>query len=215
MRGIAISAALLFTQLTVFGRAARAQETTPSGLSVGAGLESFLDGSVTDTAGGQSLHDETADLALGLLANVGDFAFGAAVGWTPDIFGDGRLLVGGRAGWQPTFGTTRAQLLVESGLHRFTNVGGGLFWSSTPDAVSTQYVGAQLGLTRSLARGGGFEYGLALFVRQDLDQQTVLRSGGNFLGGPAPPPTELTVGGTMVGARLTLGFRLERARSID
>jgi hypothetical protein len=214
MRGIAISEAFLFTQLTLFGWAAQAQETTRSGVSVGAGLESFIDGSVTDAAG-QRLHDESADLELGLLANVGDIAFGAAAGWTPDIFGDGRLLVGGRAGWQPTFGTTRVQLLVESGIHRFTDVGGGLFWSSTPGVVSTQYVGARLGLTRALVDGARFEYGLALFVRQDLDQQTVLRSGGDFLGGPAPPPTELTVGGTMVGATLTLGFRLERARSID
>jgi hypothetical protein len=34
---------------------------------------------------------------------------------------------------------------------------------------------------------------------------------GNLLGGEAPPPTTLTVGGTMIGASLTLGFRLDRA----
>ena len=155
------------------------------------------------------MHERSGELGLGVLGNVGDFAFGGGLGWSPDILGDGRLLLGARAGWQPTFGTTRVQLLGEMGIHRYTHVEEGLFSVSTPDFVSTPYVGAQLGFTRELVKNGLFEYGVALFVRQDMNQQTIVHQEEGFLGGPTPPPTELTVGGTMIGASFTLGFRVD------
>jgi hypothetical protein len=110
----------------------------------------------------------------------------------------------------------RLQLLGEAGLHRFTNVRSGLFSSSTPSAVDLPYVGMEVGLVSSFIRGGHMEGGLALFVRQDLGTQIVSRDESGFdifgTGDPPPPPTLFRVGGTMVGAVLTLGFRVETAR---
>ena len=57
----------------------------------------------------------------------------------------------------------------------------------------------------------GFEYGVALFLRQDMDQQPIVHQEEAFLGGPNPPSTDLIVGGTMIGASVTLGFRVDRA----
>ena len=209
MRTLAIAAAFLFTQLASV-QGARASEATPSGLSVGVGLDMFYDGTVTDRSG-NSVHDRSGLLDLGVLANFGDFAVGGGLGWAPGIFGDGRLLVGARAGWQPTIGTTRVHLLWEIGVHRYTHVEEGLFSVSTPDFFSTTYVGAQIGITRELVKDGGFEYGVALFLRQDMDQQPFVHQEESFLGGTNPPPTDLIVGGTMIGASVTLGFRVDRA----
>jgi hypothetical protein len=214
MRRIAISTTFLFIQLVALGGSAGAHEATRTGVSVGVGLEQDVDGSVT-AASDASATSRSGHLDLGVLGNVDDFAIGGAVAWVPDIFGDGRLVVGARAGWQPTFGTTRVQVLGDAGIHRFTNVRGGFFSSSTPSLVSTPYVGCQIGMTRTFVRDGHLEYGLAVLVRSDLAQQTVTHSeGGNgFLGGDVPPTTtELHVGGTMVGAMFTLGFRVEKAR---
>jgi hypothetical protein len=209
MRRIAIAAAFLFIQLAA-GRGAQAYEATPSGVSVGAGVDSFYDGTITD-ASGESIHGRSGELGVGLLVNVGDFAAGGVLAGSPDILGDGRLLLGARAGWQPTFGTTRVQLLGELGGHRYTHVDEGLFSVSTPDFFSTPYLGAQLGMTRELVKNGLFEYGVALFFRQDMGQQSFVHQEVAILGGPSPAPTELTVGGTMIGASVTLGFRLDRA----
>jgi len=209
MKRIGISAVFAFVQLAALGGGA-ARAATASGVSVGVGLDAFRDGTVTD-ASGQSVRDQRGQFDLGLLGNVGDFAFGGGLGWSPDVLGDGRLLLGARAGWQPTFGTTRVQLLGEMGIHRYTHVEEGLFSVSTPDFVSTPYLGAQVGFTREFVKNGLFEYGVALFVRQDMNQQTIVHQEEGFLGSPTPPPTELTVGGTMIGASLTLGFRVDSA----
>jgi len=210
MKTIGISAAFVFVQLAALGGGPAARAATPSGVSVGVGLDAFMDGTVTDYSG-QRVRDQRGQFDLGVLGNLGDFAFGGGLGWSPDIMGDGRLLLGARAGWQPTFGTTRVQLLGEAGIHRYTHVEEGLFSYSTPDFFSTPSVGAQLGFTREFVKNGMFEYGLALFVRQDLNQQTIVHQEGGFLGGPAPPATNLTVGGTMIGAAVTLGFRVDSA----
>lgn len=214
MKPSAISTALLLLAVPALGGRAQAREATASGLSVAVGLEQTLDGSVAYATDAEGAAHRGGHLDANALGNVGDFAFGAAVAWVPEILGDGRLLVGGRAGWQPTAGGTRFQLLGDAGLHRFTAVGGGLFATSTPHAVETPYLGVEFGMTRSFLRGGHLEGGLSLFVRQDLKTQTVLRQEtgfGIFGGGDTtpPPPTELRVGGTMVGALLTLGFRVE------
>jgi hypothetical protein len=220
---ILTTTALGLVALTAFGHRAYAYEATTSGLSVGAGLESFIDATVTKTDG-DPLRDSGGHVGASALVNWGDLAMGAAVAGRPDILGDGRLLVGGRIGWQPTFGTTRVQVLGDGGIHRFTHVGGSLFATSTPDAITTPYVGFQVGMTRSFFRGGHLEYGLALLVRHDLRQQTALRSeSGQFTFGiadegsspPPPAPTELRVGGTMVGVALSVGFRFEKQRRPD
>ena len=209
MKRIGISAMCAVIHLAALG-GAEAREATASGVSVGVGVDAFLDRTVID-ASGQSVRDQRGQLDLGVLGNYGDLAFGGGLGWSPDMMGDGRLLLGARAGWQPTFGTTRLQLLGEMGIHRYTHVDEGLFSVSTPDFISTPYVGAQLGFTRAFLKNGPLEYGVALFVRQDMNQQTIVHQEEGFLGSPTPPPTELTVGGTMVGASFTLGFRADGA----
>jgi hypothetical protein len=211
MRTLAIAAAFLFIQLAATGQGAQASEATPSGVSVGAGLDAFYDATVTDASGGAGLGGRRGEFGADVLVNVGDFAAGGVVAGNPDVLGDGRLLVGGRVGWQPTFGTTRVQLLGEMGIHRYTHVAEGFFSVSTPNFFSTPYLGVQLGITREFVKGGLFEYGVALLVRQDLDQQAVVHQEGGFLGSETPPPTDLTVGGTMVGVSLTLGFRVDSA----
>lgn len=202
---------------------AQAFEATNSGVSVSAGLERFFDATVT-TPSGDPVEQMGGHLGASVLGNLGDVALGAVVAGRPSIFGDGRLMFGGRAGWQPTFGKTRVQLLGDLGLHRFTDVGADFFSSTTPNRVTTPYVGFQVGMSQGLTRGGHLEYGLSLVGRYDLRQQTVVHheSGGFALPiahattTSAPPPdTELRVGGTMIGVSLTVGLRFEKARRAD
>jgi len=196
---------------------AQAHEATRTGVSIAAGLEQTADGSVTKADDSPGTTYRRGQLDASVLANVGDFAAGGAVAVGPEVFGDGRLVIGARAGWQPTFGTTRLQVLGDAGVHRFTKVGAGFFSSTTPDVISTPYVGVQVGMTRSFWRDGHLEYGIALLARHDLRTQTAVKQESNFdilgTGEPAPPPTVLNVGGTMVGLSLTIGFRIELPRA--
>ena len=215
MNRIAISTAFLLG-IPSLGGHALAHETTPNGVSVAVGLEQDADGSVAEVADTSSGVHRAGHFDAKALGNIGDFALGAGVAWVPDVLGDGRLLLGGRAGWQPSVAGMRLQVLGEAGLHRFTNVRGGLFSSSTPSTVDLPYVGMEVGLVRGLTRGGHLEGGLALFVRQDLGTRVVSHQESGFdilgTGNPPPPPTLLRVGGTMVGAVLTIGFRVETPR---
>src|SRR5262245_31654312 len=81
---------------------AHAAEPTPMGLSVGLGLESGYDGTVTSDRG-DSRHG-AMHLMLSALANDGPIAFGVVAAMRASMFGDNRWLVGLRAGWQPRFG---------------------------------------------------------------------------------------------------------------
>ncbi len=210
MRRIAIAAAPVLGIFFALAPARASEMMTPSGVSVGAGFDYFSDDTLTDSSG-ESVHPRTGELGLSVLGNVGGFAAGGVVAVSPGIFGDGRLLLGVRAGFQPTIGRTRLQLLGEVGVHQYTQVDEGLFSTSTPDFFSTTYVGAQVGITRSLVKDGVFEYGVALFFRMDQGQQKILHTEGNFLTGETTPPTTLNVGGTMAGVSLTVGLRLDRA----
>jgi hypothetical protein len=215
MRRIATAAlvlgAALLVEVAVPERVARAYEGTPSGVSVGGGLDVFNDGTINDVSG-DSIHGRAGEPSLAVLGNVGDLALGGVVAGSPAILdSDGRLLVGIRVGVQPTFGTTRVQVLGEIGNHSYSHVDEGLFSTSTPDSFSTPYIGAVVGITRELVKDGMFEYGVAFIVRHDTGRQTFVHMEGNPLGGETPPPTTLTVGGTMIGASFTLGFRLDRA----
>jgi hypothetical protein len=200
----AISALALLVSLLSCANA-RADQDKPLGLSVGLGLEADFDDTVIDAAGDR-LHDQSGQLLVSALANRGDLAFGGVIVSHPELFGDGRALYGGRAGWQPRFGPVRFQVLGEAGLHRFTNVGSGLFSSSTPKEVSGPYLGLALGTTGTFGHSV-FEWGITLVAREDLFRDTVIKTESSFLGGPVPPPTTYYVGGTSVGAVLTLGLR--------
>jgi hypothetical protein len=213
IRRTLIPAALGLMTLTAARGQAHAYEATATGLSVGAGLEGFLDATVTNSDGAP-VHTQGAHLGVTALGNVGDAALGVSVAWLPEIISNGRLLLGARAGWQPTFGSTRVQILGDAGIHRFTHVESGFFETTTPSSFTTPYLGFQVGMTRSFFQGGLLEYGLALIARHDLRQQTAQHTKDSFdifgTSEPAAPPTELRVGGTMVGLSLTIGFRIEK-----
>lgn len=209
--------------LGAFSGPVQAFEATNSGVSVSAGLERFFDATVT-TPSGDPVQQMGGHLGASVLGNLGDVALGAVVVGRPNILGDGRLMFGGRAGWQPTFGKTRVQLLGDVGLHRFTDVGADLFSATTPNRVTTPYVGFQVGMSQGLTRGGHLEYGLSLVGRYDLRQQTVVHHQGEGFVLPiahatttssTPTDTELRVGGTMIGVSLTVGLRFEKARRSD
>jgi hypothetical protein len=214
MTTIASKAALVLGAVLVVGLAgpvAQAYDGTPSGVSVGAGVDVLHDGTITD-AYGNNIQGPPGELSLAVLGNVGDLALGGVVAGNPSILdSDGRLLVGVRVGVQPTFGTTRVQVLGELGNHSYSHVYEGFFSTSTPDSFSTPYIGAVVGITRGVVKDGVFEFGGAFIVRHDLERQNFVHTEGNPFGGEAPPPTTLTVGGTMIGASFTLGFRLDRA----
>jgi hypothetical protein len=204
--------ALVIVALSGLAHQALTREATPDGLSATLGIEQNVDNSVTVASGASETTYRSGHLDIDVLANVRDLAFGCGMAWAPGILGNGRLLLGGRFGWQPTVGRTRIQLLGEGGIHRFDSVGGDFFSSVSPAVVTLPYVGMQLGMTRSFAKRGHVEYGISLHVRQDLDQQTVVSSDINFLGGPTTVTT-YKVGGTMLGATLAIGFRAERERA--
>lgn len=206
-------AALVAAGAGLSGRA-QALERTPSGVSVDVGLEQNYDGSVTEAGDGAGAGYRSGHLDANALGNLGNFAFGAGFAFAPNILGDGRLLLGARAGWQPLVGASRIHFLGEAGWHRFEDVGGNLFAHSTPSVFDTPYLGADVGLTRSFGRLP-VEYGVSVHVRQDLGHQTVVNtdSGISLLGtAPEPTVTEYNLGGTMVGVSLTIGFRAESHR---
>jgi hypothetical protein len=201
---------LVVAGLSGFAHQLPAREETPTGLSAALGVEQNFDASVALASDASGTTSRSGHLDLDVLANVGDLAFGGGLAWAPGILGNGRLLLGGRLGWQPTWRNTRIQLLGEGGMHRFDAVGGDLFRSASPAVVTLPYVGAQVGITRTFVDRGHLEYGVSLHLRQDLDQQVVVSSDGGFLGSP-PTVTNYRVGGTMLGATLAIGFRAQRA----
>lgn len=208
-RTLFIAAAVIAA--TGLGHRAQAQELNPSGLSVDVGFEQNLDGTVTQAGDDPGTTSRSGYVDGGVLANVGNFAFGVGAGFAPNVFGNGRLLLGARAGWQPLYDGNRLHFLAEGGLDRFEDIGGTFFGSSTPSSFNTPYVGIDVGLSRNLGHSP-LEYGVSLHVRQDLDHQTMIHTeNGLSLYGAAPPPTvtAYSLGGTMIGLSLTIGFRAQ------
>jgi hypothetical protein len=202
---------LVVAGLCALAHPSSAREATPNGLSAALGVEQNLDGSVALASDASGSTSRTGHLDLDLLANVRDLAFGGGLAWAPGILGNGRLLLGGRLGWQPSWQRMRFQLLGEAGMHRFDEVGGNLFGSTNPAVVTLPYLGAQVGMTCTFVDRGHLEYGISLHLRQDLGQETVVKSDTNFFGGP-PTVTNYRVGGTMLGATIAIGYRTQFAR---
>jgi hypothetical protein len=144
MTTIASKAALVLGAVLVVGLAgpvAQAYDGTPSGVSVGAGVDVLHDGTITD-AYGNNIQGPPGELSLAVLGNVGDLALGGVVAGSPSILdSDGRLLVGVRVGVQPTFGTTRCRC---SGS-----------WGTTAIATSTRGSSRRPRPTRSAPRISG------------------------------------------------------------
>src|SRR5689334_16624704 len=192
-------AALAAVALLAAAPRARADEAPALGLSLDGYVAPAYDDSVTATTPGASKRQSRGLVGFATLANVGDFAAGGVVDGFPGIFGDGRLTVGGMAGWQPEVGGRRYQVLGELGAERFSDVGGTFFGSPSVHETWLDYVGARLGTSESFGPGKHFELGAWLFVRKDLGEATVSNTNGNFLGGE-DTTAQYHLGGYTAGA---------------
>jgi len=190
---------------------ARADEGPALGLSLDGYVAPAYDDSVTATHPGAPKRHSRGLIGFATLANLGDFAAGGVVDGFPGIFGDGRLTVGGMAGWQPEIGRRRYQVLGELGAERFSDVGGNFFNSPSTHETWLDYVGARLGTSESFGPGGHFELGAWLFVRKDLGTAAVSNTGGTLLGGE-DTRTEYQLGGYTAGAALRVGLRFGQRR---
>lgn len=174
------------------------------GFSLDGSLAAVADESVTNVDSGEK-GSRTALFGATALANVGMFAFGANVDGAPGIFGDGRLSIGGLAGWQEARGRFSFQILAEAGGHRFNQVGGNFFATQLGDPTHwLPYAGARLGATMSLPAKDFFQMGIWLFARQDIGEATVTNEGFPLLGGDVTY-TNYRLGGFQAGLALRIG----------
>jgi hypothetical protein len=203
---IAVVAVLAFAWLAP---GAHAEEAPDFGVSVDGYVAPVWDDSVTNLTPGQSADKSRGLIGLATLANAGTWAAGGVIDGFPGILGNGRLTVGGMAGWQPQVGTHRFQVLGELGAERFSDVGGNLFASPSTHETWLQYVGARLGTSETLGASRHFELGAWFFVRKDLNDATVSSTSDNFLGGDSTT-TQIHLGGYSAGAALRVGLRFDR-----
>jgi hypothetical protein len=147
----------LVLQVTVLGLLvaipwnARAQSALERGLSVDVQVAATLDRTVTYSDDGAPYRETSGLLGLSAVGNLGELAIGGSIDGFPGIFGDGRMALGGLAGWQPKIGNLRIQTLGEVGADRFSNVGGSFFSEQLGAKNSWLPYGAvRLGVTRSL-----------------------------------------------------------------
>ena len=118
---------LVVAGLYALAHRSSAREATPTGLSAALGVEQNLDGSVALASDASGSTSRTGHLVS--TSSRTSEIWRSAAGWPgrPGILGNGRLLLGGRLGWQPSWQRTRFQLLGEAGMHRFDEVGGNFF----------------------------------------------------------------------------------------
>jgi len=206
----------ILLQVTVLGSliaipwTARAQSALERGLSVDVQVAATVDRTVTYSDGGAPYRDTSGLLGLSAVGNLGELAIGGSIDGFPGMFGDGRMALGGLAGWQPKIGNLRIQILGEAGADRFSNVGGTLFSEQLGAKNSWLPYGAiRLGVMRSLPKDGHFEIGLWLFGRYDLGQKTVTSVTTGIFGGPTVY-TDFQLGGFMAGLGFRIGLRFEK-----
>jgi hypothetical protein len=205
------AAATAALAIAALSPAARADESPAVGISLDGYVAPVWDSSVTNMSPGQSQDRSRGLVGLATVANVGSFAAGGVVDGFPGIFGNGRLTVGGMAGWQPQVGTHRFQVLGEIGAERFSDVGGNLLATPSTHETWLDYVGARLGSSETLGRNGHFQLGAWLFVRKDLGEATVSNSSLGSNGA-----TDYLLGGYSAGAAFRVGFRVDqRPAAID
>lgn len=196
--------------LIVIPWTARAQGAMNGGLSVDVQVAATVDRSVTYSDDGAPYRDTSGLVGLSAVGNLGGLAMGGTVDGFPGIFGDGRMALGGLAGWQSKVGSLRIQILGEAGADRFSNVGGTLFSEQLGAKNSwLPYVGTRYGVTRCLPKDGHFEIGFWLFARYDLGQKTVTNVTTGILGGPEVF-TNFQLGGFMAGLGFRVGLRFNQ-----
>jgi hypothetical protein len=215
------AAAALLATVVLAPRMARADDRPEAGPELGISIGGYAaptwDHSVTDSRTGAPENVSRGKIGVATLVNVDEFALGGLVDGMPGLSGEGRLTVGGVAGWQPRVGSHRYQLLGEMGAERFSVVGGTNMNTTSPDETWLQYVGARLGLAETFTRDGHFELGAWLFVRKNLSETSVIGMQSN-VGFGEGAPTTYVVGGYSAGVALRFGLRFDRvtgARSAD
>lgn len=183
---------------------ARAGESADRGISLSAWTGTAWDSGVA-TADGRPVHPGTLVGGLAGLGNIEHFAIGGAVDAKPAVFGDGRLSLSALLGYHHAVGRNRLQLLGEAGERRYSEVGGSpLARQEGPDPW-LPFVGARLGLVRTVPARGFIELGVLVFARYDLQRTTVTTVSTFF----EETRTDYRVGGFMTGLALQAGLRLE------
>jgi hypothetical protein len=191
---------------------ARAAEDAPFGFSVDAYAAPTWDRSIINQQTREPRAASRGAIGLATVLNFDALALGAVVDGMPGIMGDGRVSLGGLAGWQPRIGSHRYQVLGELGAERFSEVGGTLL--SAPSARETwlDYAGFRLGVSETFGGDGPFELGAWVFVRKDLGQADVSGTSGNFFTGEETT-TSYRLGGYSGGVALRVGVRFDQKRS--
>jgi hypothetical protein len=204
------AAALVTVMLASPG--ARAADDPLFGFSVDAYGAPTCDRSIINEQTGQPRAAARGAIGLATLLNFDTLALGAVVDGTPSLTGDGRVSLGGLAGWQPRVGSHRYQLLGELGAERFSEVGGTLLSSPSVRETWLDYAGVRLGVSETFGGEGPFELGAWLFVRKDLGQADVGSTAGNFLTGEETT-TPYRLGGYSGGVALRVGVRFDQRRA--
>ena len=200
------AAVVLPATLASAPRAHASDDAAGFGISLDGYVAPAWDNSVTDMTTTASKDRSRGLAGFATLGNFGPYALGVVVDGFPGIFGNGRLTVGGLAGWQPAAGTHRFQVLGELGAERFSDVGGNFFASPGTHETWLDYVGARLGTSDTFGGGRHFEVGAWLFLRKDLGQATVTNSSWGGDGNV----TDYRLGGYTAGAALRLGVRFDQ-----
>jgi hypothetical protein len=190
---------------------ARAAEDALFGFSVDAYAAPTWDRSIINQQTREPRDASRGAIGLATVLNFDDLALGAVVDGMPGVMGDGRVSLGGLAGWQPRIGSHRYQVLGELGAERFSDVGGTFL--STPSARETwlDYAGLRLGVSETFGWDGPFELGAWVFVRKDLGQADVSSTSGNFFTGEETTAS-YRLGGYSGGVALRVGVRFDQKR---
>lgn len=207
VRRLAISTAV--TTLAAFPCLAHADEVADRGLAMNGWAAIGADRSVNHVSGGEPLHEGMVLGGLTTMVNIRHVEIGASVDGMPAIFGDGRLSLGGLAGWQASRGpAVRLHVLAEGGLHVFTDVGGGIFSHQEGASTWLPYLGLRIGATRTIPAGRHFDVGVWLFARNDIGTERVTTVDSGFFG--PSTSTQYDVGGLTAGLALHIGLRFEK-----
>jgi hypothetical protein len=190
---------------------ARAAEDDLFGFSVDAYAAPTWDRSIINQQTREPRAAARGAIGLATVLSFDALVLGAVVDGMPGIMGDGRVSLGGLAGWQPRIGSHRYQLLGELGAERFSDVGGTLLSSPSTRETWLDYAGVRLGVTETFGGDGPFELGAWVFVRKDLGQADVSSTSGDFLTGEETT-TSYRLGGYSGGVALRVGVRFDQKR---